>query len=149
MKIKLVLLFLFSLISEVVAAEIDVLVTTRNIKRGEIITQDDIKMEKIVSKNNSQYLCDINLDRYPVKYTKNLETGKAIKKSDIYVDMALIHKGETVSAHLIKKNLIIEFVAIALSDGVLNENIRVKSIDTNKILTGKVMEDKTILISAR
>ena len=140
---RLLLLFLF--VFELQASA-DVIATARNIKRGEIITQDDIFYETIQSKLNKNYITNIEFDVGIVRASKNLESGKYLKKNDLYIDTAIVHKGERVTAMFIRKNLSIEIPCIALTDGNLNETVKIKGIDSNKLLTGQVMENGIILI---
>lgn len=144
---RLLLILLIAINIEVFASQsIDVLVTTRNIKKGEIITQEDLSYEAKELKSNRQYLSTIELDNRVVRANRNLESGQPIRKNDLYVDSAVIHKGENVTVRFIKKNLSIEIPCTALSNGNIGDIIRVKSLDTNKTLSGKVMDDGSILI---
>ena len=122
----------------------DVLVAARNIKKGEIVSPDDFSYDSV--KSNKNYLSNIDLNSNNIKATRNIEAGKPIRKTDLYVDSAVIHKGERVTARFIKKNLSIEVPCIALSNANVHEFVKVKSIDNNKVLTGRVSEDGSVMI---
>lgn len=142
MKLKVVIILsLFA--TNALALESEVLLPNRNIKRGESIYAEDFSTQIMNLKSHQNYIQKISNN---MRAAKNLESGKPVRKNDVYVDSAVIHKGENVSVQFVRKNLIIELPAIALSNGNVNENVRVKTIDTNKILTGKVMQDGTVHI---
>ena len=122
----------------------DVLVAVRNIKKGEIVSSDDFSYDSV--KSNKNYLSSIDLSANNVKAARNIEAGKPIRKTDLYVDSAIIHKGERVIAKFIRKNLSIEIPCIALTNGNVNEFVKIKTIDTNKVLTGKTSEDGSVMI---
>lgn len=122
----------------------DVLVAARNIKKGEIVSQDDFSYDSV--KSNKNYLTHIDLSSNNVKAARNIDSGKPIRKTDLYTDSAVIHKGDRVIARFIRKNLSIEIPCIALSNAGINELVKIKSIDTNKILTGKVSEEGNVII---
>ncbi len=141
-----ILFLLLFLSTNVFAKEIDVLVPVRNIKRGEIVKQDDLVIESVDIKSTKEYLLSFDLDSENFKAKKNLTAGKPIKKGDLIADNTTIHKGDIVTAKFIKKNLTIEVQAIALMDGKLNDTVRLKTTNTNKIVFAKVMEDGSIVI---
>ena len=122
----------------------DVLVATRNIKKGEIVSQEDFLYDSV--KTNKNYLTNVDLSANNVKAARNIETGKPIRKTDLYADSAIIHKGERVVARFVRKNLSIEIPCIALTNGNVNEFVKIKTIDTSKVLTGKASEDGSVMI---
>ena len=144
---RLVIIFLCTVSIKAYASQsVDVLVTNRNIKKGEIINHTDLSYESKDSKLNKKYLSTIDLDSRVVRASRNLESGHLIRRNDLYVDSAIIHKGENITVKFIKKNLSIEIPCTALSNGNVGDIIKVRSLDTNKTLSGKVMSDGTILI---
>jgi len=141
---KLIILLLCVFELQAFASQ-EILVPTRNIKKGEILNQEDFSYESI-TKSNKNYISNMEFDGNVVRANKNLEQGKYLRKNDIYIDKSIVHKGEQVIVRFAKKNLSIEVPCIALTNGNLNEMIKVKTIDSNKILTGKIIADGTILI---
>jgi flagella basal body P-ring formation protein FlgA len=146
--LRLIFFFLVVINSQVFASqETSVLVTTRNIKKGEVVNEADLVYEEMQLKSNKNYLSKIDLSNSVVRASRNLESGKPLRRNDLYVDSAVVHRGENVTVKFIKKNLSIEIPCVALNNGNVGDIIKVKSIDTNKILSGKVTEDGSILIS--
>lgn len=137
------LLLLFT--TSVAAEEMQILVLKRDIKRDEIITENDLGVEIIDRKSNRGYM-QILGDR-PVKALGNLQCGQPLKRSDIIIDRFLVHKGETVTVNFIKKNIIIETQALSMSNGIIGDTVKVKNLDTNKIIVGKVSGDRMVSIS--
>ncbi len=122
----------------------DVLVAARKIKKGEIVSQEDFSYDSV--KSNKNYLTHVDLSSNNVKAARNIDSGKPIRKTDLYNDSAIIHKGERVVARFVRKNLSIEIPCIALTNGNVNEFVKIKTIDTNKVLTGKASEDGSVMI---
>jgi flagella basal body P-ring formation protein FlgA len=128
-----ILLLLFAY--NVSAEEIEVLVPNRSIAKNEIITEVDLSLATVEKRGN--YLESIE-GNVVVKARRNLEEGKPIKVSDVTIDRALVHKGDLVTVTFARKNLLIEIQGLALNNGAEGEVIKVKNLETNKILYGKV-----------
>lgn len=122
----------------------DVLFLERDIKKGEIITQDDTSVGAINSQTSRGYMSSVTEN---MRAKRNLEGGKPLKKTDVYTDNSLVKKGDIVSVKFIKKNLVIEVKGTAMGNGTVGEIIKIKTVDTNKILTGKISEEGSIIIS--
>ena len=137
------LLLFFS--SSVAAAEMQVLILKRDITKDELITENDLEVEVIDRKSNRGYMQ--TLGDKPVKALANLKGGQPLKRTDVMIDRFLVHKGESVTVHFIKKNLIIETQAISIGNGAIGDTIKVKNLDTNKVIIGKVSGDRTVTIS--
>lgn len=58
-----------------------------------------------------------------------------------------VRKGDAVTVKFSKKNLIIEMQGVALRNTNLGAVLRVKIIDSNKILSGKLIDHSTVLVS--
>ncbi len=136
---------LFFILSVNFAEAADVLFLNKDIKKGELISKNNLSIGAINSQTSRGYISSINSDN--VRAKKDLEAGKPLKKTDIYIDNYLIKKGDIVSAKFIKKNLIIEVKTSAISSGAIGDTIKVKTLDTNKLLTGKIAEDGSIFLS--
>ncbi len=76
---------------------------------------------------------------------KNLTAKKPIKLSDINQEY-IVKKGQTVTLKFTKHNLTIETTGICLEHGRINEVIKIRNIDSNKILQGVVADSKNILV---
>jgi flagella basal body P-ring formation protein FlgA len=131
--------------SYVAAEDIQILVLNRDIRRDELITENDLGVEIIDRKSNRGYIEKLG-DR-PVKALSNLKSGQRIKRADIAIDRFLVHKGETVTVNFMKKNLVIETQALAIGNGAIGDTVKVKNLDTNKIMIGKVSGDRVVTIS--
>lgn len=140
--------YIFSLLlltSSVTAEEIQILVLKKDIRRDELITENDLGVEIIDRKSNRGYMQ--TLGDKPVKALANLQCGQPLKRSDIVIDRFVVHKGETVTVNFIKKNITIETQALSMGNGVIGDTVKVKNLDTNKIIVGKISGDRIVTIS--
>lgn len=141
---KLLSLLLF-LIVDVQAKEIPVLFLQRDIKKSEVITEDDVRVVIIDHKTDKGYIQSLG-DR-PVKAISNLQSDKPVKKSDILIDRFTVHKGETVIVQFVRKNLVIDTQGLAMSNGAIGDIIKVKNTDTNKMMVCRVTGERLVTIS--
>jgi flagella basal body P-ring formation protein FlgA len=125
------------IISTVWADELEVLVPNRPIMKNEIITEADVSVG--VAEKKGSYIQSI--EGNVVKARRNLEEGKPIKTSDVIIDNFLIHKGDMVTVRFARKNLLIEVQGLAMNNGAIGEAVKVKNLETNKMLHGKVTSD--------
>ncbi len=137
------LLLLFT--SSVAAEDMQILVLNRDIRRDELITENDLGVEIIDRKSNRGYIETLG-DR-PVKALGNLKNGQRLKRADIVIDRFLVHKGEVVTVNFMKKNLVIETQALAMGNGAIGDTVKVKNLDTKRIIIGKVSGDRIVTIS--
>jgi flagella basal body P-ring formation protein FlgA len=127
------------------AREIPILSLQRDIKKSEVITEDDVEIEMIDQKTDRGYMQSLG-DR-PVKAMVNLTSGKPLKRSDVMIDRFSVHKGEMVTVQFVRKNLTIDTQGLAMSNGVIGDLIKVKNTDTNKIIIARVTGDRIVAIS--
>lgn len=139
-------LLLLLLPTAAAAQERDVLVPAKDIKRGEVIEENDLVIESLDVKSKEEYFAASPERNKSLKAKRNLAAGKPIKKSDLIAETNVIHKGDIVTAKFIKKNLTIEVQAIAMSNAKLNETVRLKTTNSNKIIIAKVREDGSIVV---
>ena len=140
------LLFLALLLSyNVEAREIPILLLQRDIKKFEVITEDDVRIEIIDQKTDRGYMQ--SLGERPIKAIANLTSGKPLKRVDVIVDKFSVHKGETVTIQFVRKNLTIYTQGLAMSNGAIGDIIKVKNTDTNKIIVGKIIGERIIVVS--
>jgi flagella basal body P-ring formation protein FlgA len=139
-----VLLILILISRNVYAEEIPVLFLKNDIKHSQIITENDVKVVMIEQKTNRGYLQ--SLGDKPIKAISNLKSDRPIKKSDILIDRFAIHKGEEVIVQFTKLNLNIEVKGLAMSNGAIGDMIRVKNLETNKIIRSKVINSRVVSV---
>ena len=126
------------------AAQVKALVLNKDIKRGQSITEDDIEMEIIEHKTGNDLMT--SLGSRPIKAIGNLRKGTPLKKADLIIDRFLVHKGETVTVKFVRKNLVIETQGISLTNGVMKDTVKIKNLDSNKIVSGIVSGEREVKI---
>jgi flagella basal body P-ring formation protein FlgA len=116
-----------------------------NIKSGHLISEDDIEEIKIPVSRNTKNLI-LNRDELVGKEARhNINAHKLITKSDLR-NQSVISKGDDVKILFVKNNLSIESKGQALESGGQDELIRVKNLDSNKILQARVIDSQTVLL---
>jgi len=70
---------------------------------------------------------------------RRMKFGKSVKKTDIEFS-SVIKKGDSVAIRYINKNLLIEAVGISTEFGAIGDIIKVKNLNSNKILRGRVVD---------
>lgn len=120
-------------------------VLSRNIGKGEKITQDDIEL-KATDKALivAQDITDVN-NIIGKTATRGLSRGKMITNEDIRNPIT-IAKNSTVSAIFRSENIEIKTLAVALEDGSDGDIIRMKNFDSGKVFKAVVQEDGSALI---
>ena len=126
------------------AAEVEALVLNKDIKRGQSITEDDVQVETIERKTGNDLMT--SLGSRPIKAIGNLRKGTPLKKADLIIDRFLVHKGEIVTVKFVRKNLVIETQGISLTNGVMKDTVKIKNLDSNKIVSGIVSGEREVKI---
>jgi flagella basal body P-ring formation protein FlgA len=116
------------------------------VHKGYVLSEDDIEYRKYASsKIRGQYIKDI--DQIVGKTAKRtVIANKPIKNEDLG-SSTIIKKGSNVQIHYKKGKLYIEAAGVALEDGGLGEIIKIKNIDSNKSIKGKVRSETEVEVS--
>jgi len=119
-------------------------VLNRSIKAKQIIMESDITHLTVPYSNNGSIIK--NDDELLGKVLRvNYQKHKPIKAKDIRHTI-LVEKGQDVTLKFAKGGLLIETIAKALESGGANELIRVKNLDSNKSIKGRIIDSQTVLI---
>lgn len=119
----------------------------KDINRGDEVTRDDLIIIK-VGKNNNNYLQDFPaIGEIKVAKSKLL-ANKPIKNDDLIVPV-LVQKGQKVKVIFHKHNLTIETSGLCLEAGSLNDIIKVKILDNDKIFQGSVVNNEVVMVVAK
>ena len=117
-------------------------------KNGTFITDDMVNMIIIpTSQVKSNYIT--KKEDIIGKVTKRrILPGKAIKENDLEL-IPLIKKGGTVTIRYVNKNLSIETSGISTENGFAGKMIKVKNIDSNRLLHGVVVAEGVVEVKDR
>jgi len=122
-----------------------VVVTTKRVEKGDKLTPENVALLRTpTSKILPGSLSQLN---YATGRTASvpLVPGTVLRISDIFDPPAIVH-GSIVQAIVRRGNVELMVEARAIEDGKAGENIRVENTSSHKVLRGKVLDEKTVLI---
>ncbi len=122
-----------------------VLVLTRPINRGEILTSRDIALQKMdLGSLHQGYLNNPNtiLNK---QAKRNLARGAVLTKQQFEAP-DLVKRGETVKIQAINPHFQISMNGIALMNGKKGQNIRVKNMRSKRIIQARVTQPGLVTI---
>ncbi|MBN1301121.1 MAG: flagellar basal body P-ring formation protein FlgA [Melioribacteraceae bacterium] len=121
----------------------EVLVATRSIKRGEVVTETDFRFR----------LSDVTLLREPVKdisFLKNKRVNEYVAEGEVLSHLVLddipaIMPGDKLTARSVIGQVEVNTTVYSRQEGKIDEVIRVRSAD-NKLFKARVLDNKNVLI---
>ncbi len=114
---------------------IQVFVTTRNFRRGDVISMSDLKMIK-KAKNHSFQALSINLNSQETfRAAKNINSGYAISQHDV----CQICKGDQIELRVKSPVLTVRMFGTAMKSGVSGDFIPARNTKSKKIVTGRIV----------
>ncbi|MEQ1637299.1 MAG: flagellar basal body P-ring formation chaperone FlgA [Methylococcales bacterium] len=124
----------------------DVITLTQPVKRGEILTENQLSIKHMdISQLSTPAIQDINLAIHK-QAANNLLQGAILSERDI-TRAILIKRGENVTISSANPYLAIEMQGIALMDGAHNQTIRVKNTSSGRIISGTVTKQGFVSIN--
>jgi flagella basal body P-ring formation protein FlgA len=112
--------------------------TTRDIERGEILSEGDVATTQVDVRSLPSGDLLTNADAIVGKAAKiNLQSGKILTAGMLEMP-TLVHRGEAVVVYVAIGDAAVTLSGIALDDGVLGEEIRVRNPDSRVIITATV-----------
>ena len=123
----------------------EVVTTTKNLEKGQKFTKENLALVKTSSSKVTKG-CFKQLN-YVLGRTAAmpLPVGWIVRVSDIY-DPPVIRHGQMVQAIVQKGNVELTVQVRAVEDGKAGDSIRIENTESHKILRGKVLDEKTILV---
>jgi flagella basal body P-ring formation protein FlgA len=124
----------------------DVIVLSQPVKRGEIFTKNILQVQqKEVSSLRSGFFTNTK-NIINKQSSRNLTLGAVITRANVK-EPKLIKRGEKVTINISSPNLDISAVGIALMDGIKNQNIRIKNINSKQIVQAKVVKQGQVVVN--
>lgn len=115
----------------------------RDIPKNHVITASDLTVKEIdLLATNKPIIKD--LKHLIGKQSKNNISLGNMLTENMFTEETVIYKDRIVNVIYNLKNLTIKNKATAIEDGKLGEIIRLKTIKTNTIITGKVIDHDTV-----
>lgn len=113
---------------------IPVIVATSNIQKGSILDQSNLKLtQRDITRIRGEVYQNIS-ELIGAKSTRTIRKGATVGKNNI----CLVCKGETVTIVAESSSLAIKTIGIALTDGVLGEEIKVRNKGSGRVINAQI-----------
>jgi len=122
-----------------------VVVINHFLKKGHLITKEDISFKKVnISKLHNRYL-ENDLNITGKELTRNLQAGSILSANNL-TNPILIKRGDHIDIIAQRKSFKITMKGIAMANGSIGEQIRVKNLRTKKIINGSVTNKYSVKV---
>jgi len=122
-----------------------VVVTKRNIEKGDKFTTENV----VISRRPTSAVMRGSIGRLEDVLGRSaaapIPPGTVVRMTEIF-DPPLIKQGSLVQAVVRKANVEITVEARAVENGKVGDRIRVENTESHKVLKGKVLNEKTVLV---
>jgi len=125
---------------------IPVVVARLPIRRGEIITEDKLRLMRKYIRNSFNDFFTRKRDILGKRAKTNIGVGEIIYRDMVEVP-PVIRRGERITIVAESDTLKITAPGIAKQDGRIGEIIRVQNLLSKKIITGSVLNDHTVKVN--
>jgi len=116
-----------------------------SLKRGQTISRNDIYTEKQWKSKTSENIYDYEGDVIGKKVTRGIRAGQPLKKSLLKIPED-ISRGDRVTILAENKTIRITVPGIAGENGRKGKTIKVKNIDSKKIIYARVLDSATVKV---
>ncbi len=126
----------------------DVLVSTRFLGRGEIVSESDLTYRRLdIATAGHGHMMEI--DRVAGMQVKRpIKIGATIKSNHLEAP-EIVEKGQTVVVTSSSRFLSVETSAVALSSGQLGEQIKVKNERSNRVVSAQIVAPGRVIVANR
>jgi len=132
---------------EVIVTE-SVLVSRRSMPKGHLLTADDVVHEqRDISMFRGGYLSSVD-ELADQRLKRQVAGGRVITPSMLVADI-LVRRGQMVTLIVQNDQMHIRMAGRALSDGALNQRIRVENSNSRRVVEGIVRSPETVEILVR
>jgi flagella basal body P-ring formation protein FlgA len=124
----------------------DVVVTTRAVRRGSLLESDAFVVEErdITALKHGWF--DALEDLNDLQSARPIGVGEIVSHRHVE-PIPVVHRGDDITMAVTTNNMSLEATGIALQDGGVGERIRVRNLDSGKIVYGRVVDASTVRIS--
>jgi flagella basal body P-ring formation protein FlgA len=124
----------------------DVAVAHAPLKRGDLLRDADIVMERRDILTTRDAILNISKDDNSLALIENVATGTPLFNREVR-PRPIVKRGELVDGVFMSGTLTISLKVEILEDGTLGQMIRVRNPKTRRELTGKVQNEETVSIT--
>lgn len=122
-------------------------VARRDMKAGQIVTRDDIAVNRI-AQDGRRRIDPANVDDLIGKEIKRtVRAGQNITANDVQTQV-MVAKGKVVTLNFSKGNIMLSAKGKALENGGLGDSVRVMNLQSKSVVQGTVTGPETVLIPA-
>ncbi len=122
-------------------------VARRDMKAGQIVTRDDIAVNRI-AQDGRRRIDPANVDDLIGKEIKRtVRAGQTITANDVQTQV-MVAKGKVVTLNFSKGNIMLSAKGKALENGGLGDSVRVMNLQSKSVVQGTVTGPETVLIPA-
>lgn len=125
---------------------LDVPVVTRKLFRGDRIAASDVALIQIAQSDVRRQVAASKSELIGMAVTRTIGANQPVALSSIE-SPRLVQKNEMVPVIYRSKTMELKTYAKALMDGAYNDMIRVRNVDSNKTIVGRVMENGVLEVS--
>ena len=111
------------------------------------ITEQDLKWIRVKARQLRQNIITQTSQIVGKTPKRNLQVGKLIRTSDIE-DIRYVKRGDLVTVTLQAPSMTLTVQGKAMDDGTLGETIRIKNLQSNKIVNGKIIASGKVIVRA-
>jgi len=124
----------------------DIHVARSMLKPGQLVADADIALERRDVLALRAPLAEISDDDTLLEIAETVPAGTPVYQNAVRL-RAVIHRGDMTTARLEDGALIVTVKVQALEDGTPGQTIRLRNLDSDHDLTGKVLDAKTVLVT--
>ncbi len=126
----------------------EILVASRQIKFGEVLTAYDVKTVKVKKlRAGEAAIKDLNIG-FGMETKTNIMAGQTIKLSDLKKP-PVIKENDPVTLVYSSSEITLKTLGISLSSGGVGEKIRVKNEKTGIVVFGEILDRNTVKVSTK
>ncbi len=121
------------------------IVAARDIKRGELLTEDDIV---IITDESTNFNNDLVADKALIVGMESripIQTGKPVKLQDV-VEPVLVRRGESIDVEIERGGIVILCKGVAQKDARAGDTIPIKRTNRNQLLYVTVVSESKIIV---
>ena len=121
---------------------------TRKVNKGEVLNEDMFKETKYPKDKLSVLIIQDIKESIGKSAKKTLQPNKPVKLSEL-MSPTIINKGQKVTLQFNKTALIIETLGVALEAGGLDDIIKLKNIDSGKLVIGRIKNAQVVEVGGK
>ena len=123
-----------------------VVVTTRAVRRGSLLESDAFIVEErdITSLKHGWF--DTLEDLADLQSARPIGVGEIVSHRHLE-PIPVVHRGDDITMAVTTNSMSLEAIGIALQDGGVGERIRVRNLDSGKVVYGRVVDASTVRIN--